>query len=300
MTQEVMTETTEQTPEQVAAESSAAFEAGFGEVRGDAPPKAEEQKPEPVVEAKVDASKVEAPVEAPADPMKAQLDFIVASIGQLNHRLKSNEGRLGKINSTLDSLAAAKAAAETAVKNDSPNQQALKDRYDKKLAVVKEDFPELVEFVEAAREELRAANPKSEPVDVAAIKADFDRALAERVAELEAKTLNEVAKARAVAAVDLRHEGWEDSIKTPEFEQWFGRQAPDIQALANSPKAADAIRMLDAFKADSDKAKKEQEKKQANAERLARAAAPKGVNAPVPASITDEEAFASGYKSVAG
>jgi hypothetical protein len=47
------------------------------------------------------------------------------------------------------------------------------------------------------------------------------------------------------------HPNWLQLVKTPDFVAWHDRQPPEIKKLSNSPKAVDAIRMLDLFKAEA-------------------------------------------------
>jgi hypothetical protein len=47
--------------------------------------------------------------------------------------------------------------------------------------------------------------------------------------------------------VDMTHEGWEDTVKTPEFATWFKAQPAEVQVLAESVQARDAITLLDAY-----------------------------------------------------
>lgn len=48
-------------------------------------------------------------------------------------------------------------------------------------------------------------------------------------------------------AVDRRHPGWGRTVNTPEFKSWYQSQPQAVQALAKSPKAVDAIQMLDMY-----------------------------------------------------
>jgi hypothetical protein len=76
----------------------------------------------------------------------------------------------------------------------------------------------------------------------------------------------EIEKAR----IEGKHDDWETTVNTPEFANWFSVQTPETRALAGSPAAKDAIRMLDMFQ--SAKAKPASEIKQERGARLAAAA----------------------------
>lgn len=306
MTQE--TAATEQSTTEVAADDTS-FESGYAEARGLPPVEVKEEKaekPEPgsglseTVETTKPVEKPEEKVETP-DPVTALTAQVAALTSQLegfskfDQRLKSTEGRIHKYQSTVDQLVKAKDAAASATTTEA--KKVADDKVLQKLEQVKADFPEVAELLAEA---LSKSAPVSQPVDVDAIKADFQKAFDERVSDIESRTVAGFEKARQLAAVDIKHEGWTETINSPEFGAWASKQAPEIQALAESSKAADAIRMLDAYKADQDKAKKQQETKQANADRVARAVAPKGITAPITASITDEEAFELGHRAVRG
>lgn len=51
------------------------------------------------------------------------------------------------------------------------------------------------------------------------------------------------------AKVEAAHPGWERLIKSPKFEAWLQAQNEEVKKLADSPHAADAIRLLDLYKA---------------------------------------------------
>lgn len=58
-----------------------------------------------------------------------------------------------------------------------------------------------------------------------------------------------VQKTREIARVDAAHPGWEDTVKSQHFDVWASKQPAEMQALIQSPRAADAIKMLDAYQA---------------------------------------------------
>ncbi len=300
MTQETAVEKTAEQVAQELVESDSALESGFSQARGTSPV---EKKPE----AKAEEPKVEAPktevskeqeVAAPADPVKAQLDSITQKLGdfdKLEQRFKSFEGRIHKVTGLVEQLTQAGKAAVVAA--PAAEKQALADKVDAQLKQIGTDLPDVAELVKAAREELRAEFKA--PADVVT-KADLEKAVSERVAEVQAQTKAEVAQARVLAAIDLKHDGWEETINSKEFEVWYGAQPKDVQQLSASPKAQDAIRMLDLFRSDEDKAKQKQEQEKANAERLARATTPKGVPGSALPTQTEDEALEAGFNSVRG
>lgn len=291
----------EQTAEQQQLESDSAFEAGYAGTRVEAPapePEQKEQQEEtPPPEVK------EAAETPPPDPMaeiKARLDSISTKLGtvdQLDHRFKSYEGRLGKINSTLETLAAAKAAAAAVAASPTQAQIDAAFKDPQEWEDLKVDFPDWAKGTAAmvdARINARLASAKQEPVDVAGIKTEINTALS---ADLEQRVAAAAAQAEEMAVVRIRHPGWKQTVQTPEFRDWYGKQAPEVQALAQSSVAEDAIRMLDSFAESRAKAEKDKQQKEANERRLRGAVQPKGQPAATPTTLTDEEAFELGYKS---
>lgn len=305
MEKTVTEQAVEQTQEQQRVESDAAFAAGHAEARGEPPAKPEPKEPEAKTEeapAKEEAKpqgQAEAKADDPFAGVKAELESMRTKLGvvdQLDHRFKSFEGRIHKIGSAVEALAAAKAAASTVA--EAPSQAQMKEAIADpvKWKQAKEDFPDWAEAVEERLAQERAALPQPQTVDVNGIKTQITSDVAPLIEAAKAQARDE---ARVLALVDAKHEGWEETIQTPEFEAWFQKQAPDVQALARSPKARDAIRMLDAYAEDKKKADAERLKKEQQAERLARATTPKGVPAQ-PSTLNDADAFESGYKSVRG
>lgn len=297
MTQETVANQEESTP----AEDKAAFESGYAGVSGE-PAKPEPKEAPKEVVAEPPKEKVEEAPAAEKPTEQPKPDPVMSRLEAMEQRLRKNEGQFGAFNSSLvdikELLKAGRAAVQAA---PAANKEAIASKVDEQLKQIGTDLPDVAEAVRAARDELRAEIPK---IDIEAMKAEQQKALDERVAAIQAaneeRTANAVAQARVLATIDLKHEGWEDTINSAPFEAWYARQPADTQELAKSPKAAAAIRMLDLFKADQAKAQQKQEQDKANADRLARATAPKGAAAPVTASLTDQEAFERGYKAVAG
>jgi hypothetical protein len=293
-----------ETSEQVAADA-AAFESGFQVARGEPAPKVEEKveavekQPEAVAtettEKKPDEKPAPDPWEGVAPGLRSHLESLTEQFGKFDHRLKSNEGRVGSIHKAMEGLAAAKAAATSAVVADAPakTQEEAATKYSAALKQIQKDYPDLAEFVEAAREELRAGFPKQQAVDLNGLKTELTTSLSQQLAEAK----EEARSARILAAVDRKHDGWEKTIKTPEFRAWQAGAAPDVQALAHSAEPNDAIRMLDLYEEARKKTEATAKAKAANEARLRGAITPKGVPA-VAKSTTDEEAFEGGFKAV--
>lgn len=165
----------------------------------------------------------------------------LATLDRIDHRLKSTEGRVGAIQTALAAAKAdtTKAGAEAPTKEQVAAAAASSDKW-KQLET---DFPEwtmaLNERLTAMSAELAGKIPK---VDVEGI----TKGVVDTVSPMFAAVKSE---ARELARVDMKHDAWEDTVKTKEFGDWFAKQTTDLQALADSEKAADAIKLLDAYKA---------------------------------------------------
>ena len=290
----------EQTQEQVAADSNAALERGFNKERGLPPPEEKPAEAVPAVEAKAEAAP---PAEAQPDPwegvnpkVKAELESVsakLAAFDKLPDRLRNIEGHIGGLTSQIKTAFAAKQAVE--VKGgEAPTQTQIEQaKTSEKWKQLAQDYPD---WAEAMDERLATLKPSQAPVDVAALTASIR-------AEIEADTGKklEQVEARAVefAIVSIQHKGWKQKVQSPEFKAWFGKQAPDIQALANSNAADDALKLLDTYEAAAKAAKKAEVEAAEKAKRLKGAMTPQGVPGN-PAVLNDADALERGFNKVRG
>lgn len=298
---------TDQVVEQT-QDDGAAFESGFHEARHEpAPTKPEAPAPKVEPEAKVEPPKKEEKIEpqTPPDPiaqLRADLDKRLGFIDKLPDRLRNIEGHIGGITSTLKAAAtAAKEVKSEGGEAPTKTEITLAAASSAKWKQLKEDFPDWAEAMDERFAEIAKVIPKpAPPVDVAALQTQIGGALTQtfeqRVSAAEARA----DAARELARVDLKHDGWEETVNTPEFKTWFETQAPDVKALADSPKAKDAIRMLDLYQGARAAALKAQQKKQQNEERLRNAVTPQGAPAAQTAAIDDNDAFEMGFKGARG
>lgn len=189
-----------------------------------------EQEPEP------EAAPTPEPPATPA--MQARLEALERALQETDRRARTAEGRVSAVQSELDR---ARAQAQQAAQPQPPSAQDVlaASKNSEKWKALKQDWPEMAESVEAFVEEsLRAqrASGSTQPVvDPQAMTAFVQQ---------------EVSKVRQEIASELvedAHNGWQSTVKTPEFYTWFQSQPADVQALAASDKPRDAIRMLDLF-----------------------------------------------------
>jgi len=232
------------------------------------------------------------------DPLAAMQDRIEKGFRELN-------GRFGTFNRDLMAL-------KEQAKSGTITEEQLEEKLDQ-FAAMREDFPELGDAIEekvsAVEAKLRQEFSQS----------DYQEALAQAKEEIR---------------VDIAHPGWMDEIVTPEFQAWMNeggpteserarlnelrnsspeeavlyeneivRQYPTWYAergsKADSPKSADAIALLDAYKAarepDPDQTPSASSR-QSNVNRLAANTPPKrGGKAPARQSVTEEEAMLAAF-----
>ena len=267
-----------------------------GKGEGAAPVKVEEQAQELNAEGKT----VEAPakVETPADPLDTLRTDIAAIAKQLtglpvlDQRLKSFEGRLGKMQN--EQLAAASAAAKAAG-GDAPTAKQIgaASISSEKFNALKKEFPEwgeaIEEFVTASR------GAQGAPVDTEALRKQIKEELSAEFAPAIQAARDE---GRALANIDRAHEGWEQLVVTPEFGSWLDAQPSDVKALSESSKAADAIKMLDLYADHAKAAATAAASKQRSQASLAAAAPVNGKAVGGPQIKSDEEGLADGFYAV--
>ena len=162
-------------------------------------------------------------------------------------RVRNMEGKFGEMNGTMQALLK---------KLDSPSQppQALRgasapskaemlDAYEDgtKFVAFKEEFPEWAEAMEE-KLGLQASNLLGKIPDVDGLRAEFKG---------ELNAANETAaNARSLAYLDIKHEGWEEAVKSQAFQSWMSSQPAEVQELKHSPRVKDALVLLDGFGAE--------------------------------------------------
>ena len=304
------TEVIEREQEQEQKEAEAGFAAGFAKASGQPPA---EEKPDGSTDAAVQATeksaaeleaetKAKAEVEAKAadeaayaalpKSLREKMDKLEAIPGTID-RLA---GHVGGFKRQLDSvLATAKAAAAT--KGDAPTDKQVQAALANPEAMSRliEDFPDF----KAVGDELTAIRTELGKKSAPAV--DVNQITKQVVGSVQPMLQSVRAEARALAYIDFKHDGWEGTINTPDFKSWMNAQAPEVKALADSSQPKDAVKMLDLY-VDHRKQVIEAEtvrlKKQ---KRLEGAVTPVGMGgSPTPGAISDEEAFARGFKKAKG
>jgi len=217
------------------------------------------------------------------------------AVDQSGQRIRTLEGQYGDINGKLNQLIKKLDSSPKAESGQPSSAQVMEAATGgEKFDEFKEEFPE---WADVLQEQLgmqgNAILAKIPNVDK----------LQQQVAGLKGEMADLTEQGRQMAVLDLKHDGWEDTVKTPAFRKWSAIQSPDMQALADSPKARDAVTMLDKFEADrtaaQEKAEKRKERSRLAKERLEGSVVPitsGGGNDRRPATKSEEDAFEQGYK----
>lgn len=193
---------------------------------------------EPTEPAPADPADAPQPSDEPA-PTSEQvlLDKIAgleAMLGQVTQRLRNAEGHIGGLGSQLKQQLAT-AQQVTAKGGDAPTAGEIRAAQSnpEAMARLKADYPEFADAMESALNERLSA---------------LEQKLQQSQQPAQAQpgvSPDEIAKLRHEMAVEVRHPGWQDRVRTPEFVGWLQRQAREVQLLAASESPQDAIRLLD-------------------------------------------------------
>ena len=301
------TEEVELTEEQ----AEAAFAAGYTKVRGEpaakdkpdaeTPAATEKSAAELEAEAKAKADAEEAATEAKAvdeaayNALPKALREKVQKLEALPGTIDKLAGHIGGFKRQLDTMLATAKAAATSKGSDTPTDKQVQVAFADPEAwkKLKEDFPDWAGPVEAEFTALRTELAKQTKPDLDGIKKEIVGAVQPMLQSVKAE-------ARALALIDSKHPGWEETVNTAEFKSWVNTQAPEVKALVDSTKAPDAVEMLDLYAghrtalatAEAERLKKER--------RLAGAVTPKGTPQPITTGIGDQQAFERGYRRARG
>jgi hypothetical protein len=179
--------------------------------------------------------------------------------------LRKSEGHIGDL------------IKKTAAKREPTPEELEQQKKDaeEEASVAELHGPELLDYLK--KRDSRLTEQIAKPDDVARIReelaTDFKK---------ELSTVQQSFETRLVSAV---HPGWTETVRTPEFIDWMKQQPAEVRTLAESPKADDAIKLLNSYKGKARPNDRD--------DRLARSVAPKktsGVSKPLTtANMTPEQ-----------
>jgi hypothetical protein len=238
-----------------------------------------------------------------APVVRTTLEAITGKLGKLDGidrlqtEVREGTGRISAIQRELATKA--KQTGEPA-----PTKQAIVAAFEspEKLKKLTEEWPDVGEAVADALARERQATTdailKQVPqVDVDGIKKDVGLTVAEQIAAAEKR----ITLAAQFERVTEKYPTWNEDIRTPdgkalkpEFAAWMQTQAPEVQALASSDYARDALKMLDLYY----EHKKAVEKKETKDKRLASVVTPPQANSGGPTVLPDEAGLSAGYNRI--
>ena len=274
-----------ETPEQI-EEMESAMSAAFNKAGVTEKPQSIE-KPSSEVESQPIAvePKADEPIATPEpDPWagvpQVVRDKLEAAIGEqqkFTQRMSSYEGRVGKLNDLYrDAASAAEAARNNPTIANTQKAENSLENWKRES----EDLPEIFGAVDERIAE-RLATEREQILQSIKQQGSNDDI---KLMIADAKT-----EARQLARVDIAHPDWETVINSSKFGAWTVTQTPEIQALAASEHAGDAIQMISLYKQYEEKVIETAKQSKENENRLERAITPKGVPQPGGKTAMSEE-----------
>ena len=151
----------------------------------------------------------------------------------LAERLKQAESRIGGITNELHNSKKALKEAEKA-----PTQKEIDAAAEDEESwnELKEEFPVWADAIDH-RLAAESAKFKGLQEKIESLKMEYPTEEADKKLE----------RMREELRVEIRHPGWEKTVASKEYGEWFMKQPADIQEKANSIQSSDAIEVLDAY-----------------------------------------------------
>jgi len=232
------------------------------------------QEPEPE-QAQIEPEQPEDPLAGLSPTVRAklaQIDELAQANAQLLHHVKTTEGRVAAMQREAQQ-------ARQAAMQEAPTQTAIASaaKNPEKWEQLKQDFPEWAGAMEEYVASKLGVSSQQQSLS--------PEAVAQFVQQEVANTKAEMGRLMEEARIEGKYENWRDTINTTEFAQWFTVQTPETRALADSPAAKDAIRMLDLFS--TAQTRSAGDIKQERGARLAAAATTRTGQTPPPKTLGD-------------
>lgn len=166
--------------------------------------------------------------------LKDKITGLENMLTQVTQRLRHAEGHIGGLNSQLKQQL--QAAQQVATKGgEAPTAKEIRDAQANPEAMesLKRDYPEFASAMESAlNERLSALEQRLQTAQP-------------QMPQQPSVTPDQIHRMRSELQVEVRHPGWLDRVRTPEFQGWLTRQPREVQMLAASESPQDAIRLLD-------------------------------------------------------
>lgn len=194
-----------------------------------------------------------------------ELSAKIEGLGATETRLKQAESRIGALTNQLRDAAAAKAPGQQATGPDLPSQGQM-DAAANSTAEWKEleaDFPE---WAQAIDDRLKALKSELGTVRQPAVTPGMSRE------DIE----SQIDSALEVRALTRKFPNWRETVKTASYREFLPTLSPEMQAKHRSPKADDAIDLLQVFTKSRGTAKTATEIAEERRQRLITAQTPQG------------------------
>ena len=204
----------------------------------------------------------------------------VTKVSSLEKQLRQAQGKIGELNSKLQSPPAPTAT---------PTQQA--PELPPELKQFEQDFPEIAAYAKALipqQQHVQQVAPPAQEQQTVATDA------APATAELDPVTIE-------LAVMDRMHQGWREKVQGQDFGLWLAAQPAEVQTAFDTADTADALAgVIGQFDQWTAAKTAQTQKAHKGQQRLAAAVTPQG-NAPKPqAALTEEQAFEAGFNSIMG
>ena len=228
----------ELTPEQAQEERTAAAKEVFGDDTelDNLPIEPEEKLRQEPDEEEPEGEPEEDPWAGVSPALREQFESMSKRLEQtsvLEQRLKQAESRIGGITNELHESKKALKEAEKA-----PTQKEIDAAAESQESwnELKEEFPV---WADAIDHRLAAESAKFKDLQekIESLKMEYPTDEADKKLE----------RMREELRVEIRHPGWEKTVRSKEYGEWFAKQPADIQEKANSIQSADAIEVLDSY-----------------------------------------------------
>lgn len=275
-----MDENNDLTPSQ----EEAAFLAGFNGVSDGDPGiphdpdalKAIAEEPEGDESKKHEPTPEVAPAPVFAGFTEAEIKSLFAKVGEfdsLKEQLAKAHGKIGELNRTLQES------------HKSQPTQGFSPLPAEEMDDLEKDYPEFVQIAEK-RARKAAADAIAAKGDVPDVQAIIQQATAEVRRDME------------IRLMDVMAPDWKQTVQSDEFRAWEAVQPDPIrQMFASTESAAELTAIIKGYQ---DWASKAKSQTQRNRNRLESAVMPDGVPSKSIPSLSDEDAFMAGFRSVRG
>lgn len=169
------------------------------------------------------------PYEGVPQALRDRLDNLEKTNVELQHHVRTAEGRVAAWQRQMQQAQnVAPSTVDIAKAGNDPD----------KWKALREDFPEWAE----AMEEYVAAKIGSGGVN----QGQITKLIEDRTAQVR----EEAFEAVEYVKLETRHEDWRETVNSPDFVDWIQKQPVGVYNLfSESRKAADAVKVLDLFKA---------------------------------------------------